>query len=162
MLERASKRYVWRLILFLLARPLSAMSELTSEEIDRLVQAAFGVRDQAYAPHSHFYVGSALLMDDGEVVVGCNVENASYSLTICAERVAASSAIAQGYRSWRAIAIASVGGAMPCGACRQFLAEFGSDLPVIVADVIDGTRQIRRLSQLLPDGFSSSNLPREV
>ena len=116
-------------------------------------------RDQAYAPHSHFYVGAALLMSDGEIVAGCNVENASYSMSLCAERVAASSAVAAGYRSWRAIAIASVGGVMPCGACRQFLSEFGTNIAVIVTDVIDGSRQVRKLSQLLPDAFDGSNLP---
>ncbi len=135
------------------------MLELKPDEIGRLVRAASDGRDQAYAPHSHFYVGAALLMLDGKIVVGCNVENASYSLTLCAERVAASSAVAAGYRSWRAIAIASVGGVMPCGACRQFLSEFGNDVAVIAVDVIDGSKRIRRLSQLLPDAFDASSLP---
>lgn len=138
------------------------MNESTTLEIEKLIQVASEARDHAYAPHSHFYVGAALLMDDGKIVSGCNIENASYSLTICAERVAASTAIAAGYRAWRAIAIASVGGAMPCGACRQFLAEFGSDLTVIAADVIDGSREIRRLTQLLPDSFGNANLPNQV
>lgn len=138
------------------------MNESTTLEIEKLIQVASEARDHAYAPHSHFYVGAALLMDDGKIVSGCNIENASYSLTICAERVAASTAIAAGYRAWRAIAIASVGGAMPCGACRQFLAEFGSDLTVITADVIDGSREIRRLTQLLPDSFGNANLPNQV
>ena len=75
------------------------MAELKSKEVDRLVHAAIHARDQAYAPHSHFYVGAAILLDDGEVVAGCNIENASYSLTLCAERVAAATAIARGYRS---------------------------------------------------------------
>lgn len=127
--------------------------------IDKLVQAAIDVRHQAYAPHSHYYVGAALLMDDDEIVVGCNVENSSFSLTICAERVAASAAVAAGYRSWQAIAVASLGGVTPCGACRQFLAEFGTDLRVICVDVIDASRKLRLLSQLLPDAFDASNLP---
>ena len=135
------------------------MHEPKSSDIDRLAKAALKVRDHAYAPHSHFYVGAALLMDDGKIYSGCNVENASFSLTICAERVAASAAVAAGYRSWRAIAIASDGGAMPCGACRQFLAEFGIDLKIVVVDVIEGTKEIRRLSQLLPDSFAANNLP---
>ena len=129
------------------------------QDVNRLIRAATEARDQAYAPHSHFYVGAALLMHDGEIIVGCNVENASYSMTLCAERVAASSAVAQGYRNWRAIAIASVGGVMPCGACRQFLAEFGLDIPVYIVDVIDGERQTRKLSQLFPEAFDSSSLP---
>ncbi|TWU41011.1 cytidine deaminase [Novipirellula artificiosorum] len=136
------------------------MAELLKpRDIERLTHAATMVRDQAYAPHSHFYVGAALLMDDDVIIVGCNVENASYSMCLCAERVAVASAIAAGYRNWRAIAVASVGGVTPCGACRQFLMEFSSDLPVIVTDVIDGTHRVLRLAQLLPDAFDGSRLP---
>ena len=135
------------------------MSDLKSQEIDQLVRSAIAGRDQAYAPHSHFYVGSSLLMHDGTIISGCNVENASYSMSLCAERVAAAAAVAAGYRSWRAIAIASVGGVTPCGACRQFLSEFGTDITVICVDVIDGTRRVRKLSQLLPDAFDASSLP---
>jgi len=131
---------------------------LTEEETLRLIQAAVGARDHAYAPHSHFYVGAALLTHDGRIIEGCNVENASYSLTQCAERVAVASAVMAGHRSFRAIAIASIGGAMPCGACRQVLAEFGMDVLVYAADVIDGDQQVRRLSDLLPDAFSASDI----
>jgi|SRR6056297_809486 len=138
------------------------MNELKPNEIDRLVLAATQARDQAYAPHSHFYVGAAILLGNGRIIAGCNVENASYSLTICAERVAASSAVAAGERMWQGIAIASVGGAMPCGACRQFLAEFGMDLTIITCDVIDGAREIRKLSRLLPDAFDGSSIPHHV
>ena len=104
-------------------------------------------------------MGAPWLNDNGEIISGCNVENASYSLSICAERVAASAAVAAGHRGWRAIAIASVGGVMPCGACRQFLSEFGTDVTVILVDVIDGSRQTRTLSQLLPDAFDRHSLP---
>lgn len=135
------------------------MSELKVKEIDRLIQKAASARDQAYAPHSHFYVGASLLMEDGEMVAGCNVENASYSLSICAERVAASAAVTAGYRKWRGVAIASVGGVTPCGACRQFLAEFGTDVTVIMVDVINGNKRIKKLSQLLPDPFDAASLP---
>lgn len=134
------------------------MPELKSQEIDKLIHSATSARDQAYAPHSHFYVGASLLLEDGTIIAGCNVENASYSLSLCAERVAASTAVAAGYRKWRAVAIATVGGVTPCGACRQFLAEFGTDVTVILVDVINGTRKIRQLSQLLPDAFDGSNL----
>ncbi|TWU05750.1 cytidine deaminase [Stieleria varia] len=135
------------------------MPELKSREIERLIRCACDARDHAYAPHSHFYVGAAVLLDDGEIITGCNVENASYSLSLCAERVAASAAVAKGYRSWRGIAIASLGGVTPCGACRQFLSEFGTDLPVVMTNVLDGSRRIRKLSELLPDAFDASNLP---
>lgn len=135
------------------------MNEPKSHEIDKLVRSAIEVRDQAYAPHSHFYVGAAILMEDGNIHTGCNVENASYSLSLCAERVAASAAVAAGYRTLQAIAIASVGGVMPCGACRQFLSEFGSETVVITVDVIDKSKKIRKLSQLLPDAFDGSSLP---
>ena len=135
------------------------MADLTTSEIGTLVRHAIDVRDHAYAPHSHFYVGAALLMFDGQVITGGNVENASYSLSLCAERVAAASAIAAGYRNWRALAIASVGGVTPCGACRQFLSEFGSDVTVILVDVIDGSKRIKKLSHLLPDAFDGSSLP---
>lgn len=138
---------------------MSLSPELTSEQTNRLIRAATEGRDQAYAPHSHFYVGAAIMAGDGEIFVGCNVENASYSLTLCAERVAASVAVAAGHRSWKAIAIASLGGVMPCGACRQFLAEFNTDLTVIVVDVLDGKRKCCRLSRLLPDAFDGADLP---
>lgn len=129
------------------------------DDVARLVQAAISARDHAYAPHSHFYVGAALLMHDGRIIEGCNVENASYSLTQCAERVAVTSGVVAGYRSFRAVAIASIGGAMPCGACRQVLAEFGMDVFVYTIDVIDGDRRVRRLSELLPDAFSTNDIP---
>ena len=124
-----------------------------------LVAQAVEAQKQAYAPYSNYAVGAALLGKSGRVYTGCNVENASYSLTLCAERVAASAAVAAGHRSWRAIAIASVGGVMPCGACRQFLVEFGADVTVILVDVIDRSRRTRKLSQLLPDAFDRSSLP---
>ncbi|CAD77278.1 MAG: cytidine deaminase [Rhodopirellula baltica] len=132
----------------------------SDEDVQRLIQAAISARDHAYAPHSHFYVGAALLTHDGRIVEGCNVENASYSLTQCAERTAVCTAVAGGYRMFHAVAIASIGGAMPCGACRQVLAEFGSDLYVYTIDVIDGDQQMRRLSELLPDAFSTSDIPK--
>jgi cytidine deaminase len=135
------------------------MNELSKHEIDRLISRAIEARHQAYAPHSHFYVGAALLVEGGEVFEGCNVENASYGLSLCAERVAVCTAVAAGYRSWTAIAIASLGGVTPCGACRQFLFEFGSDVAVILIDVIDGSSRMVQLVDLLPDAFDASSLP---
>lgn len=109
--------------------------------------------ERAYAPYSGYRVGAALVAVDGTVVTGCNVENASYGLTVCAERAAIARAVAEGKRDFRAIAIATDGsGAItPCGACRQVLAEFAPDLRV----VSEGTRTRKEwsLRDLLPDPF---------
>ena len=100
----------------------------------RLIAAAVAAQANAHAPYSNFSVGAAVLTDGGEVYSGCNVENASYGLTICAERVAASAAIAAGADSLLSLVIASTGAVPPCGACRQFLAEFNPDLPISLID----------------------------
>ncbi len=119
-----------------------------------LIAAALAARQRAYAPYSHFEVGAALLGEDGRIFTGCNVENASYGLTICAERGAVMSAVAAGCRAWSAIAVATRGGGTPCGACRQVLAEFAQTLPVLVIDVNrpDQVRELR-LEELLPERF---------
>ncbi len=119
---------------------------------------ALGARLRAHAPYSQFQVGAALLCESGEIFLGCNVENVSYSLTICAERVAAASAIAAQYSRWTAMVIASRGGVAPCGACRQFLAEFGNELRIITIDVDTDCRREHRLSSLLPDAMERSAL----
>src|SRR5690606_30801973 len=138
--------------------PLSSRDELTAEAIESLAQAAFGARLRAHAPYSQFRVGAALLCASGEIFLGCNVENVSYSLTICAERVAAASAIAAQQHRWTAMVIASRGGVAPCGACRQFLAEFGNDLRIITIDVDTDCRHEHRLSNLLPHAMERSAL----
>jgi len=134
------------------------MASLSDQEIEQLAIAAVDARGRAYAPYSHFDVGAAILTNDGQLISGCNVENASFSLAICAERVAASAAVAAGYREWKAVAIASAGGVAPCGACRQFLAEFGLDLAIILVNLNDGSRRVCLLSQLLPDSFGGADL----
>ena len=138
------------------------MTEIKAPDLDRLIRRAIEVRDHAYAPHSHFYVGAAVLVEDGQVTVGCNVENASYSLCLCAERTAAATAVAMGHRNLRAIAIASVGGVSPCGACRQFLSEFNHEMTVVCVDVIDGAKKVFQLSKLLPNAFDASDLPSQT
>ena len=120
---------------------------------DRVIAAAREARERAYAPYSGFRVGAALEAADGAIFRGANVENASYGATICAERVAITSAVAAGERSFRAIAVASVGGVLPCGACRQFLAEFEPDLPVLLIDSERGSVERRDLHELLPCPF---------
>ncbi len=130
-----------------------AQAEDDSKTLETLVQAALDVRLRAHAPYSNFQVGAALLCDDGEIFIGCNIENASFSLTICAERVAAAAAVTAQKRKWRAIAIASKDGVTPCGACRQFLSEFGHDIVVISVDASSGKRKRFQLSELLPYAF---------
>ena len=118
----------------------------------QLLAAARRAAKNAYAPYSKFKVGAALLCKDGSVVTGCNVENASYGLTICAERVAIGSAIARGKRRFVAIAVLALGRkgrkVRPCGACRQVLAEFAGRLRVVCDGASFG------LKELLPSGFS--------
>src|SRR3954470_15696361 len=103
--------------------------------VQQLVQAAIGVRQRAYARYSQFLVGAAVLAADGKIYSGCNVENSSYGLTICAERAAVFSAVAAGQRQFQMLAIATAGGGTPCGACRQVLAEFAPDLAILLIDV---------------------------
>lgn len=126
---------------------------------DDLVALAKEARERAYAPYSHFAVGAALLAESGQVYAGCNVENASYGLSICAERVALFKAVAAGDRRFKAIAVVTETMATPCGSCRQVLAEFGEDeLQVIVAD-LEGQMEVYALGELLPATFTSKHLP---
>ena len=118
-----------------------------------LLEAARAARTHAYAPYSGFSVGAALSCSDGTLVAGCNVENASYGLAMCAERAAIFSAIAGGHRRFDALAVAGPDGqtTSPCGACRQVLAEFGSDIRVIYATA-DGFEETTAAA-LLPATF---------
>ena len=125
-----------------------------------LVQAALDMRRYSYVPYSRFPVGAALLCDDGRVFTGCNVENAAYGSTICAERTALLKAVSEGCRSgWTAVAIAGSGEdfCWPCGACRQMLYEFAPELRVLAARP-DGSYQEAVLSQLLPRAFGPASL----
>lgn len=125
----------------------------TSGDERALIAAAAKAAQAAYAPYSRFCVGAALRTSNGQIVTGCNVENASFGLTICAERVAVGAAVAIGERSFAAIAICAPGAAMPCGACRQVLHEFNPELLVVVCDPA-GTELARApLTQLLPHSF---------
>ena len=125
-----------------------------------LIGAAQSARDHAYAPYSSFKVGAAVRAGSGGVYSGCNVENASYGLTICAERVAIFKALAAGEQEITALAVVSEPGAPPCGACRQVLAEFTSQPEDAVIIVVNGRGDERRytLSQLLPSHFSGGDL----
>lgn len=116
-----------------------------------LVRAALAARLRAFAPYSNFLVGAALLDSEGTIHTGCNVENISYGLTLCAERGAVMSAVAAGRRSFVALAIAADSDIplSPCGACRQFLAEFAPDLPIVSAN-LHGKHELLSLTTLLP------------
>ena len=120
-----------------------------------LMDLAIRAADMAYAPYSKFRVGAALECADGTVYTGCNIENASYGGTICAERVAVGKAVSEGHRAFRRIAIygPSAGWCTPCGICRQVLAEFGPDLIVLCARQ-DGSFRSWILPELLPESFS--------
>lgn len=125
---------------------------------EELFSAAQAARANAYAPYSKFTVGAAVETADGAIVAACNVENASYGLSICAERAAIVSAVSQGHREFRAIAVAGPDGAMtsPCGACRQFLAEFDPAMPVYFTSPSGETRTT--LDELLPHSFGPRSL----
>ena len=107
---------------------------MTPTERDELIGAALDAQQRAFCPYSNFPVGAALRTAGGKIYQGVNIENASFGLTVCAERVAASAAVTAGERDFAAIAVVSRGGVSPCGACRQFLAEFNPDLLVVMVD----------------------------
>ncbi len=124
-----------------------------------LVALAFTMLDRAYCPYSHFPVGAALECADGTVFTGCNVENAAYGSSLCAERTALVKAVSEGHRSFTRIAIAgrSEDTCTPCGACRQMLYEFAPDLVVLSARG-DGTFLSAPLRELMPHGFGPASL----
>lgn len=133
---------------------------LDTTQTQALIDAALDAQKRAYAPYSRFFVGAALLADDGSIITGCNVENASYGLCICAERSAVCSAVAQGKRAYKAVAVASSCSppASPCGMCRQFLIEFADDMPVFMVNP-QGERVDASLAALLPGNFKGDQLP---
>jgi len=134
-----------------------------ADMMDELIEAARAARAHAFAPFSGFAVGAALRLRDGRIVTGCNVENATYGLTLCAERVALVKAVSDGVRPGEFAAVAIVGAAEhptpPCGACRQLLWEFCGDIPVVCGDGA-GTRADFTLRGLLPEPFDAAFLPR--
>jgi cytidine deaminase len=127
---------------------------MTPEE---LIDLAKQVRKKAYAPYSRYKVGAALLGKSGKVYTGCNVENASYSHTVCAERTAVLKAVSEGEREFEAVAVVTKNGGSPCGACRQVLSEFSPELIVYIADK-DGEYRTTTLKKLLPDSFTPAHL----
>jgi len=128
-------------------------------EHDPLVAAAKQARENAHAPFSNFRVGAAVRANSGRIFGGCNVENATYGLTVCAERVAIFKAISEGERGFDAIAVSTDADTLtpPCGACRQIIWEFCGDVPVILSNLKGKTETIR-MRELFPKPFDSSNL----
>lgn len=124
-----------------------------------LIKIAMEAREKSYSPYSNFKVGAAVYTKSGKIFTGCNIESASYTPTICAERVALSKSISEGYKDIEKIAI--VGSekkiSFPCGVCRQFLREFGRDIKVICAKNID-QYEVHTLEELLPDSFGPEDL----
>jgi len=127
--------------------------------VDPLIDAALRAREHAHAPFSKFKVGAALLGEDGQIYTGCNVENATYGLTVCAERVAVFKAVSEGVRKFRRIVVAADTNVLtpPCGACRQILWEFCGDIEVILTN-LQGKTESLRLKDLFPRPFDASFL----
>ena len=136
-----------------------AAEEVMRHTDQELIDAATAVREHSYAPFSEFRVGAALETDDGEVITGCNVESASYGLTVCAERVAIWKAISQGKRKIKHIAVVADTEELtpPCGVCRQIIWEFGGDIPVILAN-LKGKTEVVQMKELLPRAFDTKFL----
>lgn len=126
---------------------------------DELVKAATEVRERAYAPYSNFKVGAAVRTKDGKIYTGCNVESASYGLTVCAERVAIWKAVSEGEKEFEQVAVVADTEELtpPCGVCRQIIWEFGGDIPITFAN-LKGRMETVKMSELLPRAFDTKFL----
>ena len=131
---------------------------MTELEIQKLMDCAKKARENAYSPYSHFAVGAALLCEDGTLYEGCNIENASYGLTNCAERTAIFKAVSEGHIKFKALAVVAdtEGPCAPCGACRQVMAEF--KIPLIIMGNLMGNIKIVTIEELLPFSFSECDV----
>lgn len=134
-----------------------AIGEVTGEQREALLAAACAVRRFAYAPYSNYKVGAAVLAENGQIFTGVNVENATYGLTVCAERTAVFNAISAGQHQIVALAVCTENAGSPCGACRQIMVEFGGDMPVWITSPHGETRQSTTF-ELLPDHFGPADL----
>ena len=133
------------------------MNYLPETEAEKLYQQARSAAENSYSPYSDFPVGAAVLTLDGQVFCGTNVENASFSLTICAERIALGYAVSQGHSEIRAIGVYSkTDSVAPCGACRQFIIEFGGDIVIIFRN--EGEIIQKHIREVLPFAFTKSSL----
>ncbi|MCC7429377.1 cytidine deaminase [bacterium] len=127
----------------------------------KLISKAVEARKKAFAPYSKFQVGAAILTETGEIFTGSNVECSSYGLTVCAERVALTKAVSEGFTKFTKIAVVAdtKKPCSPCGACRQFLNDFGGDLEVIMVN-LKSDAKVKKISELLPDAFEDKDLSR--
>lgn len=128
---------------------------------DHLLKVAIEAREKSYSPYSHYKVGAALLTSHGKIYTGCNIENAAYTPSNCAERTAIFKAVSEGDQDFAAIAVVTINGGAPCGVCRQVIREFAPNLTIIVGNIM-GDYQVLTLPDLLPDSFGPENLPRET
>lgn len=133
-------------------------TDMTEQEIQKLIDRAIVAREKTYSPYSHFGVGAALLCEDGAIYEGCNIENASYGLTNCAERTAIFKAVSEGHTKFKALAVVAdtEGPCAPCGACRQVMAEF--KIPLIIMGNLMGNIKIVTIEELLPFSFSECDV----
>ena len=123
----------------------------------KVIQTAIKMCEKAYAPFSKYKVGSAVEIDSGKIIGGCNIESSSYGLTCCAERVALFRAIAEGYNKFKSIAVATKNAGMPCGACRQVIWELCGEIPVYICDMNGWVKTVYS-SKLIPDAFDKKDL----
>jgi cytidine deaminase len=126
---------------------------------DKLIEAALQVRENAHAPYSHFKVGAAVQDENGRIFTGCNVENATYGLTVCAERVAILKAVSEGHGKFTRVAVVADTDTLtpPCGACRQILWEFCGDVELVMSN-LHGKTETLQLATLFPRAFDASFL----
>lgn len=131
---------------------------MKEKDIQKLINRAIVARDKTYSPYSHFAVGAALLCEDGTIYEGCNIENASYGLTNCAERTAIFKAVSEGQTKFKALAVVAdtEGPCAPCGACRQVISEF--EIPRIIMANLRGDYTVVELEGLLPFRFGADNI----
>lgn len=131
---------------------------MTKQDIQQLIECAIEARQQSYSPYSNFAVGAAILCEDGTIYKGCNIENASYGLTNCAERTAIFKAVSEDHRKFKALAVVAdtEGPCAPCGACRQVMSEF--NIPTIIMVNLTGHVEIVSIEDLLPFSFSDCDV----
>ena len=134
------------------------MTKMTNAERRALIDLAKEARRRAYAPYSNYQVGAALRTSSGRIYTGCNVENAAYPTSMCAERVAIYKAVSEGEKEFEVIVVVTANGGTPCGGCRQVMAEFGLDTIVLIADGEGRLVQETTVAGLLPGAFTPKDL----